>query len=427
MPSSSRNVLRLPDLRGVLVTTTSPAAVEALDAAVHSVVHHRADTAANVACALAIDPELSVAHCIRGFGAKLLGRADLGPVAVTAAGRARSSLTSRGGTPREELLVRGLELWCARDPEAAIRALDAAQEAAPLDLLSMKLAHALSFLLGRTKSMLESLERVVPAWEESGADGLGSVLGCHAFTTHELGDAARAETIGRRAVAIDPTDPWAVHAVAHTLHSRGLSEEGLAWLEEQTRCLDGANNFGGHVHWHRALCLLALGRDDEALELHDARVVEHPPGDYRDLVNSATLLFRLEQAGVGVGDRWQRLANVAESRLGDHASAFADTHHVFVLAQAGRQAEAERFVASMRERASSVGGMEAATSLEVGVPVARAIVSLRADPALSCDLLVEHAGDLGRLGGSHAQREIFGLILDDARARRLRRAASAAA
>jgi hypothetical protein len=154
-------------------------------------------------------------------------------------------------------------------------------------------------------------------------------------------------------------------------------------------------------------------------------VVEQPPGDYRDLVNSATLLYRLERAGVGVGDRWQRLANVAESRLGDHASAFADTHHVFVLAQAGRQAEAERFVASMRERASSVGGMEAATSLEVGVPVARAIVSLRAEPALSCDLLVERAGDLARLGGSHAQREIFGLILDDARERRLRRAAAA--
>ena len=42
--------------------------------------------------------------------------------------------------------------------------------------------------------MRESLERVLPAWEASGADGLGSVLGCLAFTSHELGDTKIAET-----------------------------------------------------------------------------------------------------------------------------------------------------------------------------------------------------------------------------------------
>jgi hypothetical protein len=391
------------------------------------VVHHRADTASHVARALALDPHLVPAHCIVGFGAKLLGRGDLAPLAVAAARRARIALLHRGGTPREELLVRALELWCARDPVGAVSALDAAQEADPLDLLSMKLAHAISFLLGRTAAMRESLERVLPAWEASGADGLGSVLGCHAFTLHELGDDERAEEIGLRAVALDPGDPWAVHAVAHVHHSRGHAEEGLAWLDAQSACLEGANNFGAHLEWHRALFLLRVGRADEALALHDQRVVGQPPGDYRDLVNSATLLFRIERAGLSAGDRWDALADVAASRLGDHASAFADVHHVLVLGAAGRHVEAERFIDAMRDRSSSVDGSEATTSLEVGLPIARAIASAKSDPRLACELLARHAPDLARLGGSRAQREIFALVLEGAMARQKRRPPSAAA
>jgi tetratricopeptide (TPR) repeat protein len=409
---------RLTDRRGVLVTTTSATALEALDRAIHGVVRHRADTGAHVASALAGDPDLVPAHCIVGFGAKLLCRSDLAPVALAAARRARASLERRGGTSREQLLVRALELWCARDPEGAVRALDAAQEVAPLDVLSMKLGHALAFLIGRTDLMRGNLARVLSAWERAGIEDQGPVLGCQAFTLHELGDADCAEAVGRRAVAIDASDPWAVHAVAHTLHSRGRSDAGLAWLDEQTACLDGVNNFGAHLAWHRALFLLSLGRADEALAVHDGRIAQQPPGDYRDLVNSATLLFRFQRAGVSVGDRWERLATIAASRLGDHASPFADTHYVLALAASGRVAEADRFVASMREHGSSVGGLEAKTSLEVALPVARAIASLRSDPGLACELLKKHAGDLARLGGSQAQREIFDLVHDEAIDRR---------
>ncbi len=393
---------RIPDRRGVPVTTTSAGAAAALDEAVLGVVQHRADTAAAVMRALALDPQLVVAHAIVGFGAKLLGRRDLAPLVGAHLGRAQASLAARGGTAREELLVRSLAAWCEDDPEAAVRALDAAQEHEPLDLLSMKLAHAISFLIGRTTAMRDSLERVLPAWERSGAEGLGSVLGCHAFTTHELGDAARAEAIGRRAVALEPRDPWAVHAVAHTLHSRDLWADGLAWLDAQPRCLEHANNFGGHVHWHRARFLFSLGRLEEALRIHDQHVATQPPGDYRDLVSSATLLFRLERAGLIVADRWERLATVAESRIGDHGSAFADAHHVLVLDAAGRHAAAERFVRSMHAHASSAHGRAPSVHREVAVPVARAILSAKSDPALACELLTKHASELGRLGGSHA-------------------------
>lgn len=422
-----QDAARVPDRRGCLVTTTDADAVSALDDAVWATVHHRADAGAHVARALELDPHLTTAHCMVGFGAKLLGRSDLAPAAAKSAARARASLSQRGGTAREELLVRALELWCGRDPDGAIHALHAAQEAEPLDLLAMKVGHALAFLLGRTRLMQASLERVLPAWETTGTDGLGSVLGCYAFTIHELGDVERAERIGRRAVAMDPRDPWAVHAVAHALLSGARPEEGLEWLGAQRRCLEGANNFGGHIHWHRALFLLALDRREEALAIHDTHVVDQPPGDYRDLVNSATLLFRLERVGVDVGARWERLAAVAESRLGDHASAFADTHHVLVLGASGRRAIAERFIVSMHERASAIEGTEATTSLEVGLPVARAMLHLRSDPALACELLVRHAEDLARLGGSHAQREIYGLALADALAGRAREEASAAA
>jgi tetratricopeptide (TPR) repeat protein len=242
-------------------------------------------------------------------------------------------------------------------------------------------------------------------------------MGCYAFALEECGDYDRAEREGRAALAIEPQDPWGAHAVAHVLHSVGRPRQGLAWLDEIEGCLAGANNFAGHVHWHRALFLCALGRHEEALALHDARVAIYPARDYRDLVNSATLLYRLERAGLDLAHRWEELVAVAIPRADDHLLAFADVHYVLVLASAGEHERAASMVASMRARAAEAAGSEASTLLEVGVPVAEAIACAHRDPARTVELLVRHEADLSRLGGSRAQREIFSAVLADAASR----------
>lgn len=398
----------------MVITTDSSAAAGALDEAIVGLASHRASTPSSLARALELDPGLVVGHVLTGFAAKLLARRDRVARAHAAAAEARSSFEDRGGTERERLLIEALDRWCALDPEGAVALLDRVLEVEPLDLLAIKLSHALQFMLGHSVGMRRSIERVLPAWQSAQpADG-GLVHGCWAFALVETGELQHAEKVGRAALERAPLDPWGAHAVAHVLHTKGRAREGLAWIDHIAGCLDGANNFAAHVHWHGAVLLVALGRLDEALSLHDRAIAIDDSVDYRDFVNSVTLLYRLERAGLAVGDRWERLAPRAIEHIGDHALAFADAHYVLALVGAGYIADAERFTASMRAHAARTEGLEAGTMREVGVLVADALVTMRRDPTRAAELLAAREAQLGRLGGSRAQREIFALLRADA-------------
>lgn len=407
----------LHDRRGIAVTTSEPAAVAALDEAVLGLAAHRAATQAHLEAALAADPGLVPAHCLLGFAARLLGRRDCWPAAAEAAQRARASITERGATAREEQLTRSLEAWCAGDPLGAVAHLEAVLAVEPLDLLAIKLSHGLQFLVGQPGGMRRSLEGVLPAWEGEALEGRGLVRGCYAFALNETGEVGRAERVGSAALEEEPIDPWGVHAVTHALYTVGRVRDGIAWLAVHDGCLAGATNFAGHVHWHRALLLLAVGRAEEVLAIHDERIAVHGSRDYRDLVNSATLLYRLERLGVPVGDRWERLAATAAEHLGDHALGFADVHYVLALVRSGRHELAARFVDSMRQHAAGRPGLEADVLRTVAVPVAQAFLDSPEQPSRAVEALVRLQPEVLRLGGSRAQREIFDLVLADAVAR----------
>src|SRR5690606_15235043 len=99
-------------------------------------------------------------------------------------------------------LARAVELWGAV-------ALDH-----PHDSLAIQLAHLGDFYLGQSQMLRDRIARVLPYWSEA-VPGYGYILGMHAFGLEETNLYARAEETGRLALALEPRDPWAVHAVAH--------------------------------------------------------------------------------------------------------------------------------------------------------------------------------------------------------------------
>lgn len=405
------------DARGVPVTTDSSAAVALLEHAIVGLAGHRADTAQRIERALDADPGLVAAHCIAAFAYKALGRTDLEDAARARVRLAQASLTERGGSPREHGLVAAIDAWCRGEALAAVARLEHVLDAYPTDLLAFKLTHAVHFILGRPLAMRAAIERVLHAWDEH-MPGFGYVLGCHAFALEETEELERAEAVGRRAVALEPLDAWGAHAVAHVMERQDRSEDGLRWMDEVEPGLDGCNNFGGHLAWHRSLLHLQRFELDQALALHDERIAVHLGRDYRDVANAATLLWRLEHEGMAVGDRWQRLAELARERIGDHGLAFADAHYALALASSGDLSSAARFVASMREAAAARTGFYAQVLAEVGVPLAEGIVSLAAGSARSAlERMLPVSRSLIRLGGSHAQRDIFAQILIEAAVR----------
>jgi hypothetical protein len=395
------------DRRGIALTTRSISALTHLDAATTSLLTHRRDTAEHLAAALAADPDLAAAHCLAGFLALLLGRAELLPAARSALHRAKAALALRAGTLREQVLTEALACWCDGDMELAADRLDESLVADPLDAMTAKLVQSLRFMLGDASGMRRSVEAILPAWSES-VSGYGLILGCHAFALEETDALDAAERAGRMALEREPFDVWACHAVAHVHEARGATAPGIAWITaHEGRWID-VNNFARHMDWHRALFHLARNENGTVLALYDRKIRNLPSDDYRDITNAAALLYRLEAHGVGVGQRWTELADLAERRINDHALAFAQLHYLICLVGARRWDAAYHLFAAMDLEARSGLGTQARLLADIGVPLAKTILA-------GSGAGVAWNGNLARLGGSRAQRQTFERILRDAK------------
>jgi tetratricopeptide (TPR) repeat protein len=405
---------RVRDAWDLPLTCHAPKAAAAYDRAVFSLLAHRADTLSQLDEALRIDPLFALPQLIRGFAMRLLCRADLLPSVREALRNAERSFAERGSTLREALIADALRTWCAGDVDGAIASLSRCSEAHPGCLVSMKLHHALCFLHGKHQLMRRALERTL-AQISPELPGYSYVLGCQAFALEETGAYGEALRHARIAIEHCPHDAWAYHALLHVLSMQDQNAEGLRFVRLRGQRFLGGNNFVAHIAWHHALFAIAEGELDEALSLYDGEISSALGRDYRDLANCASLLYRLSRAGVAVGQRWEALADLAEPRVGDHQLAFADAHYLLALLGAGRHERAAQFVAGMREASSARIDHDALVVRRVGLPLADGMVALFAGKA---DQALYNMWPLGartlRLGGSHAQRELFEQLAVDA-------------
>jgi len=231
-----------------------------------------------------------------------------------------------------------------------------------------------------------------------------------AFGLEETGHYARAEAAGREAIALEPRNGWAQHAVAHVMEMQDRRADGLAWNLAESHAWAGDSFFKIHIWWHTALFHLGLGQTDEALAIYDGPIREEGSTLAYDLVDAAALLWRLHLAGVDVGDRWEALADAyAAQPHGDYA--FDDVHAMMAFTGAGREAEADETLAALAEAAEGPGD-NGLMSREVGLPVAQAIRAFgRGEPQTAVERLRSVRNGAGRFGGSHAQRDVLDLTL----------------
>ena len=167
----------------------------------------------------------------------------------------------------------------------------------------------MDFFRANARELRDRIARVLPKWSPE-MPGYSILLGMYAFGLEECGDYARAEDAGRRAVAIQPLDCWAHHAVAHVMEMQGRAEDGIGWMIAREPHWSGDDNFFKvHNWWHRALCHLSLNESEEALALYDGPIRETRSAVALDLVDASALLWRMHLVGSDVGDRWRELAN----------------------------------------------------------------------------------------------------------------------
>src|SRR5262249_929438 len=99
----------------------------------------------------------------------------------------------------------------------------------PQDVVALAAAHSLDFHLGRRIVMRKRIAKVLPAWTADMV-GYASVIAMYAFALEESGQYRRAEKMARRALALDPGHPGAIHVVVHVMEMQGRIHDGLAFL-----------------------------------------------------------------------------------------------------------------------------------------------------------------------------------------------------
>jgi tetratricopeptide (TPR) repeat protein len=320
-------------------------------------------------------------------------------------------LARAGLNDRERGWLAAVSSWVAGDADKSLDAFDRIAETWPRDLLAVKLGQLHAFNRGDAETLLRFGARAAAASPEN-----RFVLAMHAFGLEECNRLDEAEALARKAIAIDRRDPWAHHAVAHCLEARGRMLDGLAFLQSMSDTWETCNSFMyTHNWWHLALFLIDLDRTDEALALFDRRVWGVWKEFSEDQINAISLLARLELRGVDAGARWADLATYLKPRLHEHFSPFLDLQYLYVLARAGEQSAVTEMLASLEDRAERAKPFEREAWNDCAVPAAHGLAAhARGDHATAARLLGQAMPHLPTIGGSIAQRALFGAIHLDA-------------
>jgi hypothetical protein len=412
------------DVRGNPSASSHAAAQAASEQALWRMMSFYDTPLADLDSAMQSDPAWALPHVMKAGFLLSLTEPSLRDEAAAHLSHARALATH--APARERAHLEAVQQVLEGRWATACRTWDALLVEYPRDALALQWAQLWDFYCGDSAALRQRPARCLPEWDED--DRLyPHVLALHAFGLEECNLYPQAEEAGRRALALDPRVPWAVHAVTHVMEMQGRCDEGSAWLRQhQPQWADG-NGFAGHLWWHKGLFRL------EAMDLAGAlRLVDsHFSGDTLQItlqrVDAAALLWRLHLLGSDVSVPCA--AVLAGWDLSDTAAgyyAFNDVHVVLAMLGAGQTARAEHWVARCAERAmapSDARRSNHAMAREVGLPLMRGLLALaRGDADTAVDTMFPVRAQARGLGGSHAQRDLIDLSLLAASARGNRRA-----
>jgi hypothetical protein len=404
----------MKDAQGLDVSTVSMEAVAELNRYTEYCLSydHRAESA--ILAAIAADPSSVLAHTHAAAYYFSQESADTWQQGIAYLNIAKKEIES--ANEREKRYFLATEAWAFKEIDLAVSYCDQIVEAFPQDIFAVQRSQYHYFYSGDKHNLVNVGEKAL----SSHADN-HYLLGMLAFGLEQCRFLASAEKIARQAVEMSletgNPDPWAVHAVAHVMETQNRHEEGIHYLESLSHTWENCNSMlYTHNYWHIALFYLAKGNIRKVLSLYDRQVwgkaqKESP----KDQVGAISLLLRLELLGINVGDRWEKVSAYLRPRLHEHALPFQDLHYIYALARAGKRMLAQEMLESMEDYANNIKPTLSRAWTEIALPAAKgAIAHANGDWKTTEKLFKPILPNLYKIGGSHAQRDLFQKIYADA-------------
>jgi tetratricopeptide (TPR) repeat protein len=395
------------DILGNPVTSETAAVLAGVDAFVESMLAYEARAVDVIAVADA-HPDACLINAYAAILHLLAETPDAPTKALPYLRKAQAvvDLVSR----REASIVSFVAAWLEDDLPRATALGESVLRDHPRDLLMLKLLHYHAFNQGRFTDMLRLAQGVAAA----NAD-VAYLHGMLAFAYEQCHLLDAAEASARRALVLKAKEPWAQHALAHVMLTQGRIAEGAAFLDGVREGWTGLNSFMlTHLWWHLALFRLSQGCDAAVLDIYDQHCWGVAKDYSQDQIGAVSLLARLELAGLSIGDRWRDLGAYLAARKADTLQPFLSLQYLYGLARAGRP-EADDLHAAIRDRTRTAPDYARETWAEIALPIADALIThARGDYEPAVRQLTPVLPRLADIGGSHAQRDLFDLILLDA-------------
>jgi tetratricopeptide (TPR) repeat protein len=313
-------------------------------------------------------------------------------------------------TRREQQGTALLRAWVADDLPEALRLCDRISDEFPRDLVVVKTHQYFEFNRGNSPEMLRVALKVL----DRNAD-IAYVHGMAAFAYEQCDTLDEAETAARAALDMRRKEPWAQHALAHVMLTRGQIDEGARFLEAMRDTWTGLNSFMiTHLWWHLALFYLSQGRHARVTEIYDRHCWAVAKHYSQDQIGAVSLLARMEIAGIDVEGRWQDMGDHLAARAHDTVLPFLTMQYLYGLARAGR-VEAEVLLESVRRRAQNAPPFALEVWRDVALPACEGLYAYaQSDFSAAWRHLSTATPRMAETGGSHAQRDLFEQMLLEA-------------
>lgn len=402
----------LSDVRGIPVSYSNKAAIDALERAHESFLAFHGDPLEIVNDIIERHPDFILAHLFKAvFLTQTLENRVRDDLVNTVAA---VEVLAAQANDRELGHWRAVAAWIKGDISVAVAEWEDTLAKYPLDLLALQIIHLTHVLFGAVKGQRDIVARVFNVWDERIA-GYEFVLGFYAFGLEENGQFERAEQMAKWSLELRPGNPYAVHAVAHVMDMQGRYNEALAFMYDPAERWT-ESGFTIHLWWHTALMHLDFQDFERALDIYDnhLRASKDTATRYEEF-DATALLWRLKLLDVDVGDRWIELADKWEPAAKDTLYVFNNVHAMMALASDSRRKASQDLLDTNERYAQESSNDNALAIGAVGLPFCQAIKDFHENRYSECvDRLLVIRHQLDQLGGSYVQREILILTMLEA-------------
>jgi tetratricopeptide (TPR) repeat protein len=386
------------------VTCAAAAAVEDYVVALDLLLSAWPGAEARLERALAADPDFALAHITRGRLLQLQARM---PEAKAAAVRAQS-LADRV-TPRERRHIDAIALSINGAAVEALAMVRAHVTEYPRDALPLSLALGVFGLLGFSgrldhhEAQLALLENLAPQWGDD-----WWFLGYLGWAHIETGEVAAGTRLVERSLAGNPRNGHAAHQRVHGFFEAGDAAGGAEFIQAWLPDYDRTGQLHCHLAWHMALFELSRGDAERARDIYldSIRPSVAQSAPMLSLADSASFLWRWRLYGTApaLDEQWGEVAAHAGRHFPEAGLAFADLHAALAEAAIGDDEILQKRIDGLQRlvREGRLPAGDVAPRLCAG---ASAFARGANDEAAR--LLETALADLPRIGGSHAQREVF--------------------